>query len=83
LILLLTLIAKVSSRVFDRILQAIIPPSAKVILGYDIWDIDKSFIFIICLAFYGVFLIAGIAVGYSQYHTIITEKFMSLDPTSG
>ena len=40
-------------------------------------------ILFICLVFYCVFLGCGIYIGYSQYQAIITQKFISLDDTSG
>ena len=68
---------------YDSLLGMILPESAKVILGYDVWDIDKHFIFFICLVFYCIFLGCGIAIGYTQYQAIVTQKFISLDSSSG
>jgi len=74
---------KETKPLFDNILEKVIPPSAKVILGYDVWDIDKRLIIVICAVFYGLFLGFGLYIGVSQYESIVKQKFISLDASSG
>lgn len=77
------LIVKEKKPLLDTIIGLIIPESAQVILGYDVWDIDKRWILIICFVFYCVFLGCGLAIGVTQYKTTVEQKFISLDPGSG
>ena len=67
----------------DTVLKNIVPDAAKTILGYDVWDFKKPAVILICLIFYIVYIGTGITVGVTQYDSIVTQKFISMDINSG
>jgi len=74
---------KADKDLFDKVLENILPEAAKVVFGYDMFDIDKRIIVLICVFFYGLLVGLGLYIGYSQYMSIIGQKFISIDPSSG
>lgn len=64
-------------------MKSVLPRSAKKILGYDVWDLDKKLIIIICVVFYAFAIGSGAAVGLTQYNADVAQKFISLNENSG